>query len=90
MNEIFEEIVKWSNVEISMKRAAYQTVTPTQGDTNILEIKALIGVLILSAALKDHLNSDELFHSNYCGSGYVAVMSRERCDFLLRCFRFDI
>lgn len=88
--EIFEEIVKWTNVEISVKRALYKTVTPTQDDTNILEIKALVGVLILSAALKDnHLTSDELFNSNYCGYGYVAAMSRERFDFLVRCLRFD-
>lgn len=89
-NEIIEEIVKWTNVEISVKRAIYQTVTATQGDTNTLEIRALVGVLILSAALKDnHLTSDEIFNSNYCGSGYVAAMSRERFDFLVRCLRFD-
>lgn len=89
-NEIYEEIVKWTNVEISVKKSMYQTVTSTQSDTNILEIKALVGLLIMSAALKDnHLTSDELFNSNYCGSAYVAVMSRERFDFLLRCLRFD-
>lgn len=88
--EIFEEIVKRTNVEISVKRAMYKTVTPTQGDTNILEIKALVGVLILSAGLKDnHLTSNEIFNSNYCGTGYVVAMSRERFDFLVRCLRFD-
>lgn len=77
--EIFVEIVKWTNVEISIKRAMYEKVTANQKDTNIFEIKTLLGVLILAAALKDnHLITNEIFNSSYCGTMYVAAISRER------------
>ncbi|XP_060809050.1 piggyBac transposable element-derived protein 4-like [Amyelois transitella] len=89
-DELFEEIVKWTNVEINVKRSSYESITATQKDTNVLEIKALVGTLILSAALKDnHLTTEEIFSKIFCGIGYVAALSRERFDFLVRCLRFD-
>jgi len=62
----------------------------TFADTNATEIEAFIGLLTLSAAMKDnHLSTVELFDSSFTGSRYVAVMSRDRFDFIVRCLRMD-
>jgi hypothetical protein len=54
------------------------------------EVRALLGILILTTALKDnHLTLDELINTEFSGTRYVSCMSKERCDFLLRCLRFD-
>lgn len=89
-HQIMEEIVKWTNSEIHIKKQNYALTTSTQKNTSKEEIRALIGVLVLTAALKDnHLTLEELFNTEYSGARYVACMSKERCDFLLRCLRFD-
>lgn len=55
-----------------------------------MEVWALIGILTLTAVMKDnHLSADELFNASFSGTRYVSVMSRERFDFLLRCLRMD-
>lgn len=88
-DEIVEEIVRWTNVEISIKRKDNMTKA-TFKDTSSSEVRALFGILTLSAAMKDnHLSTDELFDSTFSGTRYVAVMSRDRFDFLIRCLRFD-
>lgn len=88
-DEIIQELVQWTNVEISKKRTDSMT-SATFADTNPTEIKAFIGILTLSAAMKDnHLSTVELFNSSFTGSRYVAVMSRDRFDFILRCLRMD-
>ncbi|RVE45404.1 hypothetical protein evm_009922 [Chilo suppressalis] len=59
-------------------------------DTNQTELKAFIGILTLTAAMKDnHLSTVELFDSSLTGTRYVAVMSRDRFDFIVRCLRMD-
>lgn len=66
----------------------YENVTANQKDTNIFEIRTLVGVLILAAALKDnHLTTNEIFNSSFCGTMYA--ISRERFDFLIKSLRFD-
>lgn len=87
--EIVVEIVKWTNVEISIKRRENMT-TATFANTCVREIRALFGVLVLTAVMKDnHLSSDELFDTSFSGSRYVAAMSRDRFDYLISCLRFD-
>ncbi|XP_026330081.1 piggyBac transposable element-derived protein 4-like [Hyposmocoma kahamanoa] len=89
-NEICEEILKWTNAEIAIRKQSYENITSTQKETNKEELNALFGVLLLAAALKDnHLTSDELFNTSFCGTRYIDCMSRERFDFLIRCLRFD-
>lgn len=89
-NQILEEIVKWTNSKIEIKRKNYDQRTSTQNDTSKEEIRALIGILVLTTALKDnHLTLDELFITEYSGTRYVSCMSKERFDFLLRCLRFN-
>lgn len=100
-DEIVSEIMKWTNIEISLKRMEKEdkdketgnettTFSATFRDTNEAEIRAFIGILTLSAAMKDnHLSTEELFDSSFSGTRYVAVMSRDRFDFLVRCMRMD-
>lgn len=87
--EIVEEIVKWTNVEMVQKRVNLKDISASYRDTNEMEIWALIGMLTLSAVMKDnHPSTDELFNVSY-GTRYVSVMSRERFEFLLRSLRID-
>lgn len=89
-NQIVDEILKWTNLEIEMKRQNYESISSTQKNTSKEEIRALLGIMVLTAALKDnHLTLDELFNSEYCGTRYVSCMSKDRCEFLLLCLRFD-
>lgn len=88
-DEIVDEIVRWTNVEMSVKRHD-NTTKATFKDTTKAEVRALFGILTLSAAMKDnHLSTEELFDSSFSGTRYVTVMSRDRFDFLIRCLRFD-
>uniref|UniRef100_A0A1I8N7Z3 PiggyBac transposable element-derived protein domain-containing protein n=1 Tax=Musca domestica TaxID=7370 RepID=A0A1I8N7Z3_MUSDO len=62
----------------------------TYRDTSEHELRALIGILTLTAALKDnHLATDEIFDNTYSGTLYTSAMSRERFKFLIRCLRMD-
>lgn len=81
-------IVTHTNAEIEMKTEKYKKVQATQKLTDENEIRALIGILTLSAAMKDnHLPSRELFDINFCGNRYRR--SNERFEFLINCLRFD-
>ncbi|XP_067633731.1 piggyBac transposable element-derived protein 4-like [Eurosta solidaginis] len=89
-DQILEEIVKWTNSEITIRKENYEQAKFSQSETSKFEIRALIGILVLTAALKDnHLTLNELFNIEYSGTRYISCMSKERCDFLLRCLRFD-
>lgn len=98
-DEIVSEIDRWTNVEISLKRLEKETRDRERGmetqfsatfkDTNKVEIRALIGILTLFAAMKDNLSTEELFDSSFSGTCYVIVMNRDRFDFLIRCLRMD-
>lgn len=55
-----------TNAEIPIKS---ENVKATQRPTDANEIRALIGILTLSAAIKDnHLPSRELFDITFCGN----------------------
>ena len=63
---------------------------PTFKDLTLMELKALIGILILSGARKDnHLNTDEMFSAQLGCPFYRCVMSERRFNFLIRALRFD-
>ncbi|CAK1580443.1 unnamed protein product [Parnassius mnemosyne] len=58
--------------------------------TFINEVKALLGLLIQSAAIKsNHLPTRTLFDHKRSAITFKACMSADRFDFLLRCLRFD-
>lgn len=89
-DDIMEIILLRTNEEIKIRREKYKTQISTVSETTITELYALIGLLILSAATKsNHLNTDLLFNSGYCGIRYKSTMSENRFKFLLTCLRFD-
>ena len=89
-NEVISEIVKWTNVEMISKRQKVVKITATHRDTTDLEIRAFIGLLTLTAFMKDnHVSTDDLFNPTFSGARYIAVMSKERFEFIVRCFRMD-
>lgn len=89
-DNMIDLIVTHTNAEIAIKSQKYKTVKSTQRPTDANELRALIGILTLSAALKDnHLPSRELFDTTFCGNRYRSTMSCERFDLLINCLRFD-
>lgn len=89
-DEILSEIVKWTNVEMISKRQKVEKITATHRDVTDLEIRAFIGLLTLTAVMKDnHLSTDELFDPSFSGTRYISAMSKERFEFIVRCLRMD-
>ncbi|XP_060804330.1 piggyBac transposable element-derived protein 4-like [Amyelois transitella] len=89
-NDMIDIIVTHTNAEIEMKSQKYKNIKATQRPTDADEIRALIGVLTLSAAMKDNnLPSRELFDVTFCGNRYRSTMSCDRFEFLINCLRFD-
>ena len=67
----------------NIDRASYK-------DTDVKEIKAVIGCLFLSGVLRDNTkNTTQMFHPIFGTPFYRCVFSQRRFDFLLRCLRFD-
>uniref|UniRef100_A0A8D9E2Z3 PiggyBac transposable element-derived protein domain-containing protein n=1 Tax=Cacopsylla melanoneura TaxID=428564 RepID=A0A8D9E2Z3_9HEMI len=88
--DIIGKMLIHTNEEIARKRARYSTNHQNISDTNIAELDAILGLLVLSAALKDnHVQTNLLFDSTYCGNRYRATMSEHRFKFLINCIRFD-
>lgn len=89
-DSVIDTIVKHTNVEISVRSTMYKDSKATISETCSSEIKALIGLLYFSAAMKNnHLPTSELFDEKLCGVNYKAVMSEARLKFLINCLRFD-
>lgn len=87
-DQIIIEIVRWTNAEMTLKRREHMKGA-TFRDTNEDEIRALIGILVMTAVRKDnHMSTDELFDRS-SSMVYVSVMSRDRFDILIRCLRMD-
>lgn len=64
-----DEIVIHTNSEILSRSQTYTQEKATTSLTTSMEIKALIGILIFSAALKNnHLSTQELFDGSLCGT----------------------
>lgn len=90
-DDIMNTILIHTNSEISRQRENYgENCNANLNDTNIVELKALLGILVLSAALKDnHMSTEMLFNTSYSGDRYKATMSEARFRFLINCLRFD-
>lgn len=89
-DEMINQIVVHTNAEIDLKKEKYKEVSHTNSSTSATEMKALLGLLLQSAAIKsNHLPTRMLFDTKRSGSVFKACMSAERFDFLLRCCRFD-
>lgn len=65
-DKILSEILRWTNVEIFSKRQKLGKNTATHGDVTASEIRAFIGILTLTAIMKDnHLSTDEMFDPTF-------------------------
>ncbi|GBP23673.1 hypothetical protein EVAR_80290_1 [Eumeta japonica] len=72
--EIIGIIVQYSNIEINIKNNKYKTSKYTTTQTSANEIKALLGLLIQSAALKsNHLPTRTLFDTLRSAKTYKAA-----------------
>ncbi|KAK9678923.1 Transposase IS4 [Popillia japonica] len=88
--EILRIIVENTNKFITSISENYSTERDAM-PTDIVEIKALLGLVYLSGVLKSsRLNVDELWDKNGCGvERFRLTMSKQRFLFLLRSLRFD-
>ncbi|KAJ8944922.1 hypothetical protein NQ314_009343 [Rhamnusium bicolor] len=78
MDVTIDKIVLHTNVTIQEKSSKYKKKSATVSTTNPTEIKALLGLLVLSAYLKsNHLETEELFNDEICGAVYTRVISRK-------------
>lgn len=89
-DKIMTEIVQCTNIYIEKVRTQYVRERDAK-DTNIVEMKALFGLLYLAGVFRaSHTNVANLWAND--GSGiemFRNVMSLKRFEFLLRCLRFD-
>lgn len=89
--DILSKILIHTNQEIERQRSKYSDKHHANiSNVTAKEIHALIGLLVLTAAMKDnHVRTDLLFNTTYSGTRYRATMSESRFKFLINCLRFD-
>ena len=89
-DEIFAEMTYYTDKKIEALRRKYKKKSSTTQDTSISELKALVGILIMSGIKSDNMVSTELMWSAMDGCPlYRATMSSSIFSFLLRALRFD-
>lgn len=87
---LLNKIVFHTNQEINRRNKKYKVASQTISETNLVELKSLLGLYILAAALKDNnLSTKLMFDSSYSGTRYKSTMSKGRFEFLTACLRFD-
>ena len=87
--KMIQLIVEATNYEIHRIRKM-DDVTPLHADTCVEEIRCLIGIFLFRGLNHDVKNgTDELWYDNEVSRAlYRASMTRDRFQFLLRCFSF--
>ncbi|XP_014276908.1 piggyBac transposable element-derived protein 4 [Halyomorpha halys] len=89
-NEMIEPIVTHSNKEMEKISSRLGTKQYYTSPTDTLEIKALIGLLYISAIFKKSgLSSSDMFSPIYGPPIFRSAMTKNRFDLLLRVLRFD-
>lgn len=87
--EMLDIIVLFTNEEIIRKRESITAQSYTKL-TNKIEVKAFIGLLFISGALRVSNSSvDELWSLQFGNGIFRATMSQQRFAFLAVCLRFD-
>ena len=88
--EMLQLIVEYTNLEIQRIRGNYSRER-NANPTNIVELKALIGLLFLAGLLRSyHVNTANLWTTDGTGTEISpCILSEQRFKFLLRCLRFD-
>ncbi|CAH1973428.1 unnamed protein product [Acanthoscelides obtectus] len=89
-DDIINLLVTCTNQYIEVVRGKFQRERDAK-DTDVEEMKALLGLLIMSGVLRaSHLNFIDLWATNGTGvEMFRLTMSYQRFLFLLRCLRFD-
>lgn len=88
-DKIIETILVHTNQEIAKQKINYVPGTSYVKDIDILELKAYIGLLFLTAVKKDNTVSSPFLWGT-CGSEvYSAIMSNECLKFFTNCLCFD-
>ncbi|XP_022911999.2 piggyBac transposable element-derived protein 4-like isoform X1 [Onthophagus taurus] len=89
-DEILDIIVQYTNHQINIKRTRYKTAQRYIGETNVVELRALLGLLYLSGVMKSaHLTLHDLFSLELGPPVFRATMCKNRFEFLINCLRFD-
>lgn len=89
-DEIVNIIVKWTNQKIDILSPRYSRQTATYAHTEPKEIRALLGILVISGEKNDgHIPTEEMWSLDVGCSLYRVAMSEARFKFLIRCLRFD-
>lgn len=87
---IIDIIILHTNQEIAKQRRNYNCLNHTISDITREEFSALLGLLVLSAAMKtNHLTTTILFDRSYSGDRFLATMSEAKFKFLMNCLRVD-
>lgn len=87
---LIQEIVTHTNVFIDSVASNYKVMRNTLKHTTTTEMKAFLGVLIMTAVRKDnHVFTREMWKSHLGLPIYRAAMAEDRFCFLIRCLRFD-
>ena len=88
--EMVQLIVEYTNLEIQCIRGIYSRER-NANPTNIVQLKALIGLLFLAGLLRSyHVNTANLWATDGTGTEiFPCVLSEQRFKFLLRCLRFE-
>ncbi|KAK3894878.1 hypothetical protein Pcinc_001374 [Petrolisthes cinctipes] len=83
-------IVYFTNEFIDKVKQKFKNLRNMYDHTSTMEMKALLGVLIMSGVRRDNrISSEEMFSSDAGAGLYRAGMSERRFSYLLRCLRFD-
>lgn len=87
---MLNDIVLRTNQKIDTVVQKFKKDTATIGNVTLNELKAYVGILIQSGALKNgKLSIEELFSTQHGCPMNRAAMSKERFAFITRCLRFD-
>lgn len=88
---MLEIVLTHTNIEIERQRQTYKNPkSVTLRYICLQELKAYIGLLILSGALKNNnLSAEKVFDPKFCGNKSRNTMSLDRFRFISNCLRFD-
>ncbi|EFN83004.1 PiggyBac transposable element-derived protein 4, partial [Harpegnathos saltator] len=93
-DEIFQKIVEHTNQQIehvcAIMMAKGLLIQSYHEHTNIVEIKAVIGLFYYAGARKDsNVDVHDMWNKKHGLTVYRCTMSRNRFSFLCMCIRFD-
>lgn len=88
--EMLQHIADCTNIKIASMQINYQRERDC-GQTNLIELKALFGVMyIIGLHKSSHVSIDDIWITDGTGLDFCrAVISKQRFQFLLRVLRFD-